>query len=146
MLREKIRFTPAIDTMTSYDLKGRIHFMSEARWGKRFEQRLEATYGTDHCDERGYVYDISPFGLFLSGDRFYPSGTRLRIKIELDNGSRVEFEGSVCWGKEQERPDWFDREAGMGIKISRFFEGELFYQDYVLQLCATHKKRTPPLR
>jgi hypothetical protein len=120
--------------------------MSEARWGKRFEQRLEAKYGIEHCDERGYVYDISPFGLFLSGDRFYLPGTKLKVKIELDNGSRVEFEGNVCWGKAQERPDWFDREAGMGIKISRFIEGELFYQDYVQQLCPTHKKRTPLLR
>ena len=120
--------------------------MSEARWGKRFEQRLEATYGAEHCDERGYVYDVAPFGLFLSGDRFYPPGTGLKIKIKLDNGSQVEFEGQVCWGKASERPDWFDRGAGMGIKITRFIEGELFYQDYVQQLCPAHKKRTPLIR
>ena len=120
--------------------------MSEARWGKRFEQRLEATYGIEHCDEKGYVYDIAPFGLFLSGDRFYPPDTKLKVKIELDNGSRVEIEGKVCWGKAPERPDWFERGAGMGINISRFIEGELFYQDYVQQLCPTHGKRTPLLR
>ena len=116
--------------------------MSEARWGKRFEQRLEVKYGIEHCEERGYVYDISPFGLFLSGDHFYLPDTKLKVKIELDNGSRVEFEGNVCWGKAQDRPGWFDREAGMGIKISRFIEGELFYQDYVQRLCLTHNKRS----
>ena len=120
--------------------------MPEARWGKRFEQRLEAKYGIEHCDETGYVYDIAPFGLFLSGDRFYPPDTKLKVEIKLDNGSRVEFEGKVCWGKAQERPGWFDRQAGMGIKISRFIEGELYYQDYVQQLCPIHKKRTPLLR
>ena len=72
--------------------------------------------------------------------------TELVVKIELDNGSRVEFAGKVCWGKAPERPDWFDRAAGMGIKILRFIEGELFYQDYVQQLCPTHKKRNPVLR
>lgn len=116
--------------------------MSEARWGKRFEQRLEAKYGIELCDERGYVFDISPFGLFLSGDRFYPPDTKLKVKFELDNGLRVEFAGNVCWGKAQERPNWFDREAGMGIKISHFIEGELFYQDYVQKVCLAHKKRS----
>ena len=120
--------------------------MSEERWGKRFEQRLEAKYGIEQCDEEGYVYDISPFGLFLSGDRFYLPGIKLKVKIELDNGSQVEFEGYVCWGKAQERPDWFDRGAGMGIRISRFIEGELFYQDYVQQLGSKNEKRTPLLR
>ena len=46
--------------------------MSESRWGKRYEQRLEVKYGTEHCDEKGFVCDIAPFGLFVSGDRFYP--------------------------------------------------------------------------
>ena len=32
--------------------------MSEERWGKRFEQRLEAKYGIEQYDEMGYVYDI----------------------------------------------------------------------------------------
>ena len=95
--------------------------MSEERWGKRFEQRLEAKYGIEQYNEMGYVYDISPFGLFLSGDRFYLPGTKLKVKIELDNGSRVEFEGYVCWAKAQERPDWFDRGAGMGIRVSRYY-------------------------
>ena len=120
--------------------------MSEELWGKRFEQRLEAKYGIEQYDEMGYVYDISPFGLFLSGDRFYLPGTKLKVKIELDNGSRVEFEGYVRWGKAQERPDWFDRGAGMGIRVSRFIEGELFYQDYVQRLNATHDKRSPLIR
>ena len=120
--------------------------MSEARWGKRFEQRLEAKYGIGLCDEDGYVYDIAPFGLFLSGDRFYLPGTKLKVKIEIENGSLVEFEGKVCWRKNQERPNWFERGAGMGIKISHFIEGELRYQDYVQQLCLTHETRTPLLR
>jgi hypothetical protein len=120
--------------------------MSEARWGKRYEQRLEATYGIERYDEKGYVYDVAPFGLFLSGDHFYQPGTKLQVKIEFDKGSRVEFEGEVCWGKAPERPDWFERGAGMGIKICRFIEGELFYQNYVQQLIPTHKNRNPLLR
>ena len=120
--------------------------MSESRWGKRYEQRLEVRYGTEHYDEKGYVCDIALFGLFVSGDRFYPPGTKLKVKIILDNESLVEFEGKVCWWKTQERLGWFDKEAGMGINISRFIEGELYYQDYVKQLCLTTKKRTPPLR
>jgi len=55
--------------------------MSESRLGQRFEQRLEAKYGIEYCDEKGYVYDIAPFGLFLSGDRFYLPGTTLKIEI-----------------------------------------------------------------
>ena len=120
--------------------------MAELRWGKRYEQRLEAKYGIEHCDEKGYVYDISPFGLFLSGDHIYPTGTKLKAKVKLDNGSIVEFEGKGCWGKAPQRPDLFERGAGMGIKISRFIEGELYYQDYVQQLCLKQKKRTQPLR
>lgn len=120
--------------------------MAESRWGKRFEQRLEAQYGTEHCNEKGYVFDIAPFGLFLSGDRVYSPGTSLKITIELDKGSRVELEGEVCWGKTQERPNWFERGAGMGIKISRFIEGELLYRSYVQQICLTHEKRSPRLR
>jgi len=111
--------------------------MSEARWGKRFEQRLEAEYGIEHCDERGYVYDISPFGLFLSGDRCYLPDTKLKVKFELDNGSRVELVGKVCRAKKPQRPSWFEREAGMGIKISLFIEGEPYYQDYLQRLCST---------
>ena len=120
--------------------------MSESRWGKRYEQRLEAKYGIEHCDEKGYVCDIAPFGLFVSGDRFYPPETKLKVRIVLGNGSLVEFEGKVCWWKTQERLGWFDKEAGMGIKISRFIEGELYYQDYVHQLPLTQKKRTPEFR
>ena len=120
--------------------------MSEARWGKRYEQRLEATYGIESYDEKGYVYDIAPFGLFLNGDRFYQPDTKLKVKIVLDNESLVEFEGKVCWWKTEERLGWFDQESGMGIKISRFIEGELYYQDYLQQLCLTHKIRTPPFR
>ena len=120
--------------------------MAEARWGKRFEQRLVAAYGIERYDEKGYVYDIAPFGLFLSGDRFHEPGTRLKVKIKLDNGSLVECEGKVCWGKAPVRTDCFDRGAGMGIKIYHFIEGELFYQDYIQKLCATHQKRTQRLR
>jgi hypothetical protein len=111
--------------------------MSDARWGKRFEQRLEVIFGVDHCDEKGYAYDISPFGLFISGDRLYPPDTKLKVKIELDNGSHVELVGKVCRAKKPQRPSWFEREAGMGIKISRFIEGELYYQSYLQRLCST---------
>ncbi len=55
----------------------RVQIMSEARWGKRYEQRLEATYGIESYDEKGYVYDIAPFGLFLNGDRFYQPDTQV---------------------------------------------------------------------
>ena len=120
--------------------------MPEDRWGKRFEQRLVAQYGIEHCEVNGYVYDIAPFGLFLSGDQEYRPGTKLKIKIELDNGAKVECEGKVCWGKSQERPNWFERGAGMGIKIYRFIEGELHYQNYVQQLCLADERRAPLLR
>ena len=111
--------------------------MADARWGKRFEQRLEVIFGVDHCDEKGYAYDISPFGLFISGDRLYPPDTKLKVKFELDNGSRVELAGKVCRAKAPQRPSCFEREAGMGIKISRFIEGELYYQNYLQRLCST---------
>lgn len=120
--------------------------MSEARWGKRYEQRLEATYGIGSHYEKGFVLDIAPFGLFLSGNLFYHPDTRLKIKIVLDNENLVEFEGKVCWWKTQERLAWFDLEAGMGIKISHFIEGEIYYQDYVKQLCFTQKNRKLPFR
>ena len=120
--------------------------MPEARWGKRYEKRLEVKYGIEHCDEKGYVYDIAPFGLFVRGDRFYPPDTKLMVEITLDNGSLVKLDGKVCWWKTQERLGWFDQAAGMGIKISRFIEGELYYQDYVKQLCFTQKNRSLPFR
>ena len=120
--------------------------MPELRWGKRYEQRLEARYGVEHFDEKGYLYDIAPFGLFVSGDRLYPPDTKLMVEIELGNGSLVNIVGKVCWWKTQERLGWFDHAAGMGIKISRFIEGELYYQDYVQQLCLAQKTRIPPLR
>ena len=67
---ETVKVMPAGVSITTHKSYGRLQIMSEARWGKRFEQRLEATYGAGHCDEKGYVYDVAPFGLFLSGDRF----------------------------------------------------------------------------
>jgi hypothetical protein len=110
--------------------------MSDARWGKRFEQRLEVFYGIDHCNDKGYAFDISPFGLFISGDRLYPPDSMLKIKFKLDKGSPVELMGKVCRAKKQQRPSWFERDAGMGIKIHRFIDGELYYQDYLQRLCA----------
>ncbi len=111
--------------------------MSDARWGKRFEQRLEVLFGVDHCDEKGYAYDISPFGLFISGERLYPPDTQLKVKFELEHVSRVELAGKVCRTKKPQRPSWFEREAGMGIKILRFIEGESYYQNYLQRLCFT---------
>jgi hypothetical protein len=111
--------------------------MSESRWGKRFEQRLKAKYGIENYDLKGYIYDIAPFGLFLSGDHFYLPNTKLKIIFELDNGSRVELVGKVCRAKKPQQPDWFERDAGMGIKILRFIEGELYYQNYLQQLCSS---------
>ena len=111
--------------------------MSELRWGKRFEQRKAIIYGVNCYDEEGYAYDISPFGLFIGGDRLYPPDTELNIRIDLDNGSRVVLVGEVCRAKKPQRPSWFERDAGMGIKILRFIEGELYYQKYLQQLCSS---------
>ena len=124
-----VQVMPARKTATPGNSYGRVQIMSEARWGgdgERFEQSLEAIYGIKHCDERGYVYDIEPFGLFLSGERFYLPGTKLKVKIEFDTVHEWSLRGTFAGGRLNNdwigstgKPEWESRSFIL-LKVNPF--------------------------
>lgn len=70
----------------------------ESRDSARVPVRVPLLYGVGRADVTGYLYNLSRTGLYVMGERTFPPGTELVLRLQLPN-SRREFDGSgrVVW-------------------------------------------------
>lgn len=70
----------------------------ESRDSARVPVRVPLLYGVGQADVTGYLYNLSRTGLYVMGERTFPPGTELALRLQLPN-SRREFQGTgrVVW-------------------------------------------------
>lgn len=92
----------------------------ESRDNARVPIRVPLLYGVGQADHTGYLYNLSRTGLYVMGERTFPTGTALALRLQLPN-SRREFQGTgrVVWvnpsgAKGAAMPG---RPPGMGIEF-----------------------------
>ena len=102
--------------------------MGGIRYEKRVRSRLSVRFGVDKLENFGFTEDISATGIFLKTARTLPVETSVKVELTTDDDHEVRFYGVVKSSK-QVAPNlvWVDRDAGMGIQITRFFDGREFY-------------------
>ena len=118
--------------------------MSEnKRWVERFSVDLKVRFGQNIFSENGRVQDISMFGFFIETPEISPKGTQLKVQLLTPEKKFVNVLGLVKWSSRgSEGKDGKRRDQGMGIEITRFFEGREVYKN----LCQEYWKKGSPER
>ncbi len=102
--------------------------MAEKRDLKRHRKRLSLRFGVEDPNRLAFTEDVSTQGLFIKTPNVCPPGTRIRVDLNLPDGRVVRLEAQVRWAKKV--PPQMLRMAakgGMGVRITRFFDGEDLY-------------------
>ena len=97
---------------------------------KRVTIKLQVNFGEQSLDNIGFTDDISANGIFIKTAIVFPSNTELGIELILPGDEVVRMKGVVNWSKGV-APNlvWATKDAGMGIKILNFIQGQdLYYQ------------------
>lgn len=97
------------------------------RYIKRLKKRLTVRYGEAAAEKLAFTEDISRTGIFIKTPYIIPPGKKIKVAFELDQ-QMVQLEGTVVWAKKV--PPNLIRVAqkcGMGVRITRFVEGEDAY-------------------
>jgi Tfp pilus assembly protein PilZ len=87
----------------------------EKRKCKRKIKRLNILFTDGKEELKGISSDFSCNGLFIRTRKCFPTGTKLKMKLELENGSLIPLTGSV---KRALKTQISIQKNGMGIKLS----------------------------
>jgi uncharacterized protein (TIGR02266 family) len=105
-------------------------------------------YGTGDFDHRvtwslspDNAGTVSPTGLFISGTRMHPPGTRLLIRLLPIGASGIELSGTVRWGLRVPPQLAAVVKPGMGVLLS---SPPVAYLDYFSALAASKTQRAHP--
>jgi len=101
--------------------------MEQHRTINRLKKRITIRFGQDAAEKLAFTEDVSHTGIFIKTTQVIHPGKSINVVFELDQGT-VQIEGKVVWAKKV--PPSLIRVAkkcGMGIRITRFMEGEAAY-------------------
>jgi Tfp pilus assembly protein PilZ len=93
----------------------------------RLKKRITVRFGEEEAEKLAFTEDVSRTGIFIKTTQVVHPGRNLKVAFELDQGM-VKMEGKVVWAKKVP-PTMIQRvkKCGMGIRITRFEEGEERY-------------------
>ncbi|RII25351.1 MAG: pilus assembly protein PilZ [Geobacter sp.] len=106
--------------------------MAEKRDIIRLRKRLTLRFGVEEPARMAFTEDISPEGMFIKTTNICPPGSRIKINLTAQSGEVLAMEALVMWAKKVP-PQMIHlvKKCGMGVRITRFINGEEAYQ----QLC-----------
>lgn len=107
--------------------------MADKRIQKRHRKRIPLRYGVEAPTRMGFTEDISSEGIFIKTGVVLPPNTDLKIELSASTQQLVVLEGTVSWAKKVPPNLLRLTKGGMGIRITRFVDGEESYR----QLCAS---------
>lgn len=98
---------------------------------KRIKKRISIRFGIDEAVRLAFTEDISMTGMFIKTPNIIPPNSRVKIKFDLPEGSRVELEARVMWAKKVPANLFhLAKKGGMGVRFLRFHSGEDAFDDF----------------
>jgi hypothetical protein len=94
----------------------------------RKKKRLTVRFGREAAEKLGFTEDISRTGIFLKTAQILQPGSPIKIELEVGRDEVVQLEGTVVWAKKVP-PELIRlvKKSGMGVRITRFLQGEELY-------------------
>jgi len=101
--------------------------MESERNIQRLKKRIVARFGQEMTDKVAFTEDVSRTGIFIKTTNVIQPGRVVKVVLSLDQGE-VDLEGIVIWAKKVP-PNLIRlmKKCGMGIRITRFLQGEEEY-------------------
>lgn len=102
---------------------------------ERKSRRLKVRFGVDELSKIAFLGNLSVAGAWIITGQPERVGTLLRMCIYLPDGEEVLVRGRVQWAKKIP-PNLIrlSKNAGMGVKFTRFESGLSIFSDYLATL------------
>ncbi len=102
---------------------------------ERKSRRLKVRFGVDDLSKMAFLGNASVEGAWIITGQPERVGTLLRICLYLPDGEEVVVRGRVQWAKKIP-PNLIrlSKNAGMGVKFTRFESGLSVFSDYLTTL------------
>lgn len=96
---------------------------------KRHRKRLTMKFGIDVPSRIAFTEDISREGMCIKTAMVCPPGSRLKIELNLPDGTVTKIMAVVIWAK-MVPPNMIRlvKKCGMGVRITRIVSGEDDYR------------------
>ena len=103
--------------------------VDEFRDLKRHRKRLTMKFGIDVPSRIAFTEDISRQGMCIKTAMVCPPGSRLKIELNLPDGTVTKIMAVVMWAKKVP-PNMIRlvKKCGMGVRITRIVSGEDDYR------------------
>jgi len=103
--------------------------VDEFRDIKRHRKRLTMKFGIDVPSRVAFTEDISRQGMCIKTSMVCPPGSRLKIELNLPDGTVAKIMAVVMWAKKVP-PNMIRlvKKCGMGVRITRIVSGEEDYR------------------
>lgn len=111
--------------------------MPENRQQKRHRKRLQIKYGVNGSMRMAFTEDVSDEGFFIRTAIIHSPDSDLKIELTTPANECILIEGRVRWAKRVPPNLLRIAKGGMGIRITRFLDGEVAYR----RLCEEMNKR-----
>ena len=90
----------------------------ERRRLRRVVTRIYVSFRSPDVNGLGHIKNINKEGVFIRSFDLPPTGSNVRLVIELSDGPKVEVTGVVAWTTGQ-LPKGSKAEPGFGVKLDR---------------------------
>jgi len=102
---------------------------------ERKSRRLKVRFGVEELSKIAFLGNLSVAGAWIITGQPERVGTLLRMCIYLPDGEEVLVRGRVQWAKKIP-PNLIrlSKNAGMGVKFTRFESGLSVFSDYLVTL------------
>ena len=109
--------------------------MNELRYLKRLRKRMTIRFGIGAPTQLAFTEDISLQGICIKTAMVCPPGSRLKIELNLPDGSVAKIAGVVMWAKKVP-PNMIRlvKKCGMGVRITGITSGEELYRSLCEEL------------
>lgn len=103
--------------------------MDDLRDVKRLRKRLTLKFGIDLPARVAFTEDISHQGMCIRTAMVCPPGSRLKIELNLPDGTVTQMAGVVMWAKKVP-PNMIHlvKKCGMGVRITGIVSGRDGYE------------------
>jgi Tfp pilus assembly protein PilZ len=109
--------------------------MADKRGIKRLRKRLSVRFGPQQTDRIAFTEDISHHGLFIKTANVASPGSDIKVDLAIDETTVVRMEARVMWAKKVPANMLrLVKKSGMGVRIIRFVDGEIAFNELCLKL------------
>ncbi len=108
--------------------------MSEKRHTPRYHHRMSVRYGEESCNRIAFADNFTEEGIFLRTAMVQVPGSAIQLTMNIPTGDVIAL-GRVAWAR-RIPPHMLRlvKNAGMGIRILKFLDGEDRFREYCASL------------